>query len=119
MKINGQRIGYLLGRACNTTNRIINQPYEGETAERLFRRLHVANMRTMDRHAPCEPMTVAIVMEAFEESMRQSIDDEPSLQNLVCRKYLEFLEGDFRVQMTEKYAIQYPLNFDVKDIESK
>jgi hypothetical protein len=72
MIVDGRRIGYLL--------------------ERVNR----AAMRTLERHAPGESMTAAIVMEAYEE----------------------FLAGDFRKQMTEKFGIEYPLNFNVKDIKN-
>ena len=70
---------------------------QGSTVGFLLGKVNDAAMKTLQRHAPCDPMIAAIVMEAYEE----------------------FLGTDFRRQMTEKYKIEYPLNFNVVDMEKK
>lgn len=64
-----------------------------EVLDELLQRVNKAAMRTLQKYAPNDPMIAAIVMEAYEE----------------------FLSGDFREQMTEKYKIEYPLNFRLWD----
>ena len=100
MIVDGKRIGKLLGQVNRASMRELEKPTNGESVNQIMARVHRANMRSLDRNAPCEPITAAIVMEAYEE----------------------FLAGDFRTQMTEKYGIQYPLNMNVidkSDLEKK
>lgn len=62
----------------------------------LMNIVHRAAMKALDRHAPTDPPIVpALVMEQYEEFLGE--------------------HGDFRKQMIEKYGIEYPLNFRVKE----
>ena len=100
MKIASERIGKLAQICLRNCKEVIKkQKLRQETPDAL-KRLSEVCLQALDRHAPQDPHTAALVGELLAET----------------NKFLaRYFDGPFKQMMTEKYGIEYPLNINVKD----
>lgn len=128
--------GYLMQRVHRAIKMEWLKPiHPSEDIPALVQRFHYAAMKALDRHAPRDHMAMGLTMEQYETYLGEEfpaqikeycthkpaiiMPGQPCSANLVavCMKaYEDFLGSGFRNQMTEHYGLEYPLNFEMKEL---